>query len=71
MFQIAKQTALPKIPKNSQLKSTFGSVNSGVRFGMPSVKNISGIEVTNAQNITRRVTKKPSIVSVYFLMRIE
>ena len=71
MFQMAKHTALPITPRNSQLISTLGTVNSGVRSGIPSVSSINGTAVRNAHRNTRRVTMKLSYCSVYFLMRTE
>ena len=71
MFQMAKHTALPNTPRNSQLSSMDGVVNRGRRSGMPSVSSIRGREVRNAQSMTRRVTRKLSYCSVYFLMRME
>jgi len=46
-------------------------VNRGVRLGMPSVMSIRGTAVIKAHKNTRRVTRKLSYRSVYFLMRIE
>ena len=63
MFHSAKQTALPNTARKIQLMSAFGCVKSGARFGMPSTASISGTAVTNAQNMTRRVTTKLSIRS--------
>ena len=71
MFQMAKHTALPNTPRNSQLSSMVGVVNRGFRSGMPSVSSIRGRAVRNAQSMTRRVTTKLSYRSVYFLMRME
>lgn len=49
MFQMAKQMAFPNTARNIHDSSTFGCVNSGVRFGMPSVMSMSGMAVMNAQ----------------------
>lgn len=64
MFQMAKQMAFPNTARNIHDSSTFGCVNSGVRFGMPSVMSMSGMAVMNAQKKTRRVTRKLSYCSV-------
>ena len=71
IFQMAKHTALPNTPRNSQLNRMRGVVNRGVRSGIPSVSSIRGTAVRNAHSMTRRVTRKLSYCSVYFLMRME
>ena len=71
MFQMAKHTALPNTPRNSQLSRMEGVVNRGCRSGIPSVSSISGTEVRKPQSMTRRVMMKLSYCSVYFLTRME
>ena len=71
MFQMAKHTALPNTPRNSQLSRTLVWVNRGCRSGIPSVSSISGTAVMKAHSMTRRVTRKLSYCSVYFLIRME
>ena len=71
MFQMAKHTALPNTPRNSQEIRILGWVNRGVRLGRPSVSSTRGREVRKAHRNTRRVTRKLSYRSVYFFTRME